>query len=452
MKSVRIGCGSANATERPDLFLDMVENGDVSYLCFDNLAERTLAQAQLERLQDPKRGYNPLLGDRMRLGLKPALERGIRIVGNMGAANPLAGGEVVLDIARELGIEDITVSAVTGDDVRDRVLADEFDLVFWETGGGLDSLAGEVVSANVYIGADPMIAALGNGADVVVAGRCSDLSPYVACLVHEFGWKTDEWELLAGAAAVGHFLECGRYVTGGAYADPAAGKLAPRLEDLALPLATVNDDGTAVIGKVRGSGGLVTVDTCKEQICHEIHDPTTYLSPDVVLDVSQLELRQIGEDEVAVTGARGRAKPETLKLLVGVRDGSIAEGEISFAGRGAVEKAHMCIDMFRNRVARSGVDLDVRADIIGVDSVFGPESARAESEPFDVRLRIAARIQTDAQRELFITETENLWFGPIGGGGVRSSVRPVLAMYSSLVPRDEVPLEVTTTRQRTQRI
>jgi hypothetical protein len=449
MKTIRVGCGAANATERPDLCLQMVEEGDVSYLCFDNLAERTLAQAQLDRLRDPNLGYNFLLPERMRLVLKKAMDKGIRILGNMGAANPTAGGKVVLDAAKAAGIQDITVSVVTGDDVRERVLSGDLDLEFWETGGGIDSLPGEIVSANTYIGAAPMITALEGGADVVVAGRCSDLSPYVAVLAHEMGWAQDDWDKMATAAAVGHFLECGRYTTGGAYADPAFNKKVPRMEDLSLPLATVSEDGSVVIGKVAGTGGLMTVDTCKEQIIHEIHDPTTYMSPDVVLDVSHLELTQVGPDEVRVSGARGRPKPDTLKLLVGVRDGWILEGDISFVGQGAVEKAELCIDMVRTRLARTSSQLDVRFDIIGLNSIFGPMSKGSEV-PYEVRLRLAAHSRSEADNELFVQEAENLWFGPVGGGGVRTSSRPVLAMYSALIGRDDVPLVITTTRQKVE--
>jgi hypothetical protein len=219
------------------------------------------------------------------------------------------------------------------------------------------------------------------------------------------------------------------------------------MEDLALPLATVSEDGSVTIGKVPGSGGLMTVDTCKEQIIHEIHDPTSYMSPDVVLDVSHLELTQVGPDEVRMAGAKGRAKPDTLKLLVGVRDGWIVEGDISFVGQGAVDKAELCIEMVRTRMARTSSDLDIRFDIIGLNSIFGPMSKGSEV-PYEVRLRMAAHSRNEGDNALFIQEAENLWFGPVGGGGVRTSSRPVLAMYSALVPRDEVPLAITTTRQK----
>ena len=447
MKTVRVGCGAANATERVDLSLQMVEHGDVSYVGFDNLAERTLAFAQLEKLRDPKLGYNPLLPARMRAILQPALDRGVKLVGNMGAANPAAGGEVVLDVADELAIPDITVATVTGDDLHERVRAGELDLTFWETGGGLDSLPGEIVSANAYIGADPMVEALRRGADVVVAGRCSDLSPYVAILAHELGWKDDDWDLRATAGVVGHFLECGRYVTGGAHADPYFGKHVADMDDLSLPLAEVGEDGSVVISKVPGTGGVLTVASCKEQLLHEIHDPSAYMSPDVVIDITGVELRQDGPDRVRVTGARGRPRTDTLKLLVGVREGWLAESEISFAGYGAVDKARQCAEMFERRIGKtSAVFDDFRVDLIGVDSVFGPASQRFV-EPYEVRLRIAARTPNLAVTVAFRVEAENLWFGHIGGGGNRSTVRPVLAMYSSLVPRDEVPLTVKVTHQ-----
>jgi hypothetical protein len=448
MSAIRVGCGAANSTERIDLSLQMVEKGDVAYVGFDNLAERTLAFAQLERLRDPRLGYNPLLGPRMHAMLRPALERGIKIVGNMGAANPVGGGEVILAEADALGIPDLTVAVVTGDDLVDLVTSGDVDFEFWETGGGLETLPGEIVSANAYIGSEPMTEALAAGADVVVAGRCADLSPYVAMLSHEFGWKADDWNRRAAAGVVGHLLECGRYITGGTHADPYFGKTVPNMEDLSLPLAEVGDDGSIIISKVEGTGGLVTVGTCKEQLLHEIHDPSAYVSPDVVIDMTSVTLTADGPDRVRVAGAKGRPAPENLKLLVGVKEGWIAEGEISFAGFGALEKAEKCIDLVKTRLARtSAVFDDFRADLIGVDSIFGMSSRAMAEPPFEIRLRIAARTAHYSDAEMFVTECENLWFGPIGGGGNRSSIREVLAMYSALIPRSQVPLSVQVIRR-----
>lgn len=452
MRSIRIGCGSANDTDRPERAAAVLERGNVSYICFDNLAERTLAFAQQRKAADPRQGHNQLLRDRMRVLLKPAVEGGVKMLGNMGAANPERAGEVVLEEAALQGVEQIKVATIIGDDVLELVRSGEVKLDFWETGGGLDSLPGEIVSANVYLGAQPFLQALGEDADVIISGRCSDLSPYVAVLNHEFGWAPDNWDLQGAGGLVGHLLECGLYVTGGAYVDPAYGKLADGLDDLSLPIAEVREDGSGILTKVAGTGGLVTTDTTKEQILHEIHDPTKYMSPDVVIDVSQVQVRQVAKDEVEFWGARGRPATPTYKVLVGVAEGWIAEGEVSFVGPAAVEKAEIAAETLNKRLARLGVEfVDYRKDLIGVNSIHGPLSHR-NGDPYEVRLRIAGRTASREEAQLMADEAQDFWFGPMGGGGVRTSMRQVLAMYSALIPKDRVPVHVVYQERSTRTV
>ena len=446
---LRIGCGSANDRDRPELAVQMLERGDVSYLCFDTLAERTLAFAQLRKQQDPTSGYNPLLRERMRTLLAPARERGVRLVGNFGGANPEQAGKVVLEEAAAAGVDELCVGVVTGDDVLDFVRARGRELEFWETGGGTDTLPGEVVCANVYLGAGPIVAALSAGADVVVTGRSSDLAPYLAVAAYEFGWRVDAWDLLAGGSMVGHLLECGRYITGAYFAEPAYGKEVPGGDDLALPLAEVREDGTAVISKPPGTGGFVTVATCKEQLVYEVHDPARYVSPDVTIDIREATVTDAGPDRVAVSGVRGTPRPETLKALVGVAEGWIAEGEISFAGPGAVAKAEQTAAIVRAHVERSGAVFDeLRTDLIGLNSIHDGAGATG-AEPYEVRLRIAGRARQKEHAEALAAECDDMWFvPPQGGGGVRTQMRQVLAMYSALVPRDEVPVGVELLERR----
>jgi hypothetical protein len=420
----------------------MLERGDVSYLCFDTLAERTLAFAQLRRAQDPTSGYNPMLRERMRTVLGPARERGVRLIGNFGGANPEQAGRIVLEEAAAAGVDELRVAVVTGDDVLDFVREQGRELEFWETGGGTDTLPGKVVSANAYLGAAPIVAALGEGADVVVTGRSTDIAPYLAAAAYEFGWADDAWDLLAAGSMVGHLLECGRYVTGAYFAEPAYGKNVPGLADLALPLAEVREDGTAVISKPPGTGGVVSVATCKEQLVYEVHDPARYLSPDVTIDIRGATLSDDGADRVALAGVRGTPAPDTLKALVGVAAGWIAEGEISFAGPGAVEKAEQTADVVRTRVERAGASFDeLRTDLIGLDSLHGGASGNGH-EPYEVRLRIAGRARRKEHAEALAAECDDMWFIAGGGGGVRTQMRQVLAMYSTLVPREQVPVSV----------
>jgi hypothetical protein len=374
--------------------------------------------------------------------LAPALERGVRMAGNFGAANPARAAEILHEEAIARGLPKLSVGIVTGDDVVDLVRSGDLPLTFWETGGGVESLPGPIVSANAYLGAGPILSALKRGADVVVTGRCADFSPYIAMMAYEFDWELDDWPRIAGAAAMGHMLECGRYVTGGAHADPAYGKDVPRLDDLALPLVEARADGSGVVTKPDGTGGVINLATCTEQILHEIHDPGRYLSPDVVLDVTQLTMREVGPDRVEMQGARGGPPTDTYKVVVGVEAGWIAEGEITFPGPGCVRKAELAADMVKRRFARTGAELEeLRVDFIGQNSIFGEQSSNG-AEPPEVRLRIAGRARRQEDAAALEAECEDLWFGPIGGGGNRTQLRPVFAMYSTLVPRDRVPITV----------
>jgi hypothetical protein len=429
--------------------MQMLRDGDVRYIAFDNLAERSLALAQLRRLADPREGYATLTRARMGPLLAPARAAGVRMAGNFGAANVDRAAEILHEEAIASGLSGYRVAAVTGDDVLELVLSGDLPFEFWELeGGGVEALPGEVVSANAYLGAAPIIRGFELGADVVVTGRCADFSPYIASIAHHFGWSLDDHALIAGAAAIGHLLECGRYVTGGSHADPFYGKDVPDLADLGLPLAEARADGSGVITKPPGTGGMVTTATCKEQLLYEVHDPSRYLSPDVTLDMSQIRLRQDGADRVEVTGARGGPPPDTYKVVVGVLQGWVCEGEISFSGPGCVEKGRMCVDIVRRSIEREGIDVEAfQSNLIGVDSMPHPRNTAAPGEPPEIRVRMAGRSPHRSSAEALQHEFESLWFGPVGGGGNRSLIRQAIGVYSTLVPRDRVPVSVRVTER-----
>ncbi len=440
---LRIGCGAAGEPDRPALAMQMVTDGDVDYVCFDTLAERTLASAQLRKRADPSQGYDLMLRERVGALIGPALARGTRIAGNMGAANPEAAARVLVAQAAADGVDSLTVGVVTGDDVLDAVRDGELPVRLWN-GRELDDLRDRLVSANVYLGFLPVLEAFQRGADIVVTGRGADVAPYIAAMFHHYGWDIDDLQLRARAAAIGHLLECGRCVTGTCFAEPAFGRYTPDPAHTSMPLAEVSEDGSAVITKVPGTGGLVNRISCAEQLIHEINDPARYLTPDVTLDMTGVHLDEVGPDRVRVSGARGTPAPDSYKILLGIDDGFIAEGEASFAGRGAVDKARLAGRIVEDRLRASGLaPEDFRADVIGVDSVLGPATP-SRPEPFDVRLRLACRVRTAQQTEAFVLECQDLWWAPgVGGGGVRTHVRPVLGMVSGSVPRGAVPAQVT---------
>ncbi|HEY8475383.1 MAG TPA: acyclic terpene utilization AtuA family protein [Chloroflexota bacterium] len=439
-RPIRIGEGAGFAAAWVEPAVDLAARGDLDYLTFECLGERTVALAQLARLRDPAAGYDPLLVRRMRGVLQPCFSRGTRIVTNAGAANPLAAGERVVEIARTLGLRGLRVAVVTGDDVLDRL--DRDALTLEETGQPLRLVGDRLVSANAYLGAAPLLDALHQGAHVVVAGRVSDPALVLAALRHAFEWPADAWDLVGAGVAVGHLLECGPQVTGGYFADPPF-KTVPDIAAIGYPIAECHPDGTATITKLPGTGGVVTVATCTEQILYEVHDPSRYLQPDVTADFSAVEFLPEGPDRVRVRGARGRPAPSTLKVSVGYRDGFVGEGQISYGGAGCVTRARLAAEAVTARLASQGVRWrELRADLIGWDSLAVPPAARIP-EPPEVRLRIVARVDTREEAEAVGIEVEGLYVaGPAGGGGVTRSVREALSLGSVLVPREIVRPEV----------
>ena len=435
MKSLRIGSGAGYSGDRIEPAVELAELGDLDYLVFECLAERTIALAQQARISDPQGGYDPLLSERMQRVLpyvgRHEGRRRLRVITNMGAANPVSAAVEVRRIADALGLS-LKVVAVVGDDVLD-VLRPEQVL---DNGQTVGSLGARVISANAYLGVDGILDALRADADVVITGRVADPSLFLAPQVFEFGWAVDDWQRLGRGTLVGHLLECAGQVSGGYFADPGF-KDVDDLARLGFPLAEIDADGEAVITKVAGSGGRVSRATCTEQLIYEVHDPAAYLTPDVTADFSHVGFVEEAVDRVRAQGAGGRARPEQLKVSVGYLDGWIGEGQMSYGGPGAVARAQLARDVVLKRLELMGVKMqDVRAELIGMDSLHGP---RSSVEPWEVRLRVAARCEERSEAVRVGNEVETLYTnGPSGGGGASKSVRQVVAVASLLLPRDAV--------------
>jgi hypothetical protein len=363
-------------------------------------------------------------------------------VTNSGAANPVAGAEAVREIARELGLHGLRVAAVVGDDVHDAVKGS--DLRVAETGGTLADLGPRTISANVYLGAEPIVEALAGGADVVVTGRVADPSLFLAPLVHAFGWRLDDWGRLAGGSLAGHLLECGGQITGGYFADPGYKDVAG-LARLGFPIGEVAEDGSSVITKVPGSGGCVDARTCKEQLLYEIADPAGYVTPDVVVDLTGVTVEEVGPDRVRVRGAVGRPRPELLKVAIGYHDSFVGEGQISYAGPGAVARARLALAIVEERLRLTNVACtETRFELVGLDALHGASlAARSGCEPYEVRARVVARTETMAEAVRVGNEVEALYTnGPAGGGGATRLAREVVAVASTFLPRDVVRTRV----------
>ncbi|MDT7520393.1 acyclic terpene utilization AtuA family protein [Rhodoferax sp. TBRC 17660] len=437
----RIGCAAGFSGDRTDAALPVVRSliasGLPSFLMFETLAERTLALAQLARRTSPDEGYEPLLVDLLEPVLGLCLDHGIRIVSNFGAANPSGAATRIKALAQKLGLRAPRVAVVEGDD-----LSGLEHRAVLERALGASMPTEPMVSANAYIGAQSIAGALRAGAEVVVCGRVADPSLVLGPALAHFGWATDDWDRLARATMAGHLLECGAQVTGGYFADPGY-KDVPDLAQLGYPIAEIDVEGHCTITKPVGTGGCINEQTVKEQLLYELHDPSSYLTPDVIADITQATVRSLGPDTVRLEGVKGHARPEHLKVNVCFESGWFAEGEISYAGPRAENRARLAARVLQERLQHIGA---LRIDLIGVTSVLGDDHSRwLASSPGsadtsrDVRLRVAMQHpQRDSAQKLIREVTALYTCGPAGGGGVRTALRPRLGTVSCLVPRTAV--------------
>jgi hypothetical protein len=297
----------------------------------------------------------------------------------------------------------------------------------------------KIVSANAYLGAEPIVDALAQGADVVITGRVADSSLFLAPLVHEHRWTADDWTRRARGAVAGHLLECAGQITGGYFVDPTF-KDVPHLARLGFPIGEVDVDGAITVTKLGDTGGCVTVRTCTEQLLYEVHDPSAYLTPDVCVDISEATITQLAPDRVRVEGVAGRERPALLKVSVGHAAGFVGEGQISYAGPGAVARGRVALDVVAERLRMTGVQHEeLRLDLIGVDALHGAGLSSGAGEPYEVRARVAARCATQCDARRIGDEVEMLYTnGPAGGGGVVKATRELIGVTSTFVPRDEV--------------
>jgi hypothetical protein len=434
--TLRIGSAAGFSGDRTDAARPVVDtliaSGGPSVLIFETLAERTLALAQLARQSNPQAGYEPLLDEMLGPVLADCLQHCIRIVSNFGAANPRAAALRIRELAAQQCSRPPRIAVITGDDVSG---AHQRQLLLECLGDAATGI--EIASANAYLGAEAIADALREGADVVVTGRVADPSLTVGPAMAHFGWAADDWDRLARATMAGHLLECGAQVCGGYYADPGI-KDVPDLADVGYPIAEIDADGDCILVKAAGTGGCLDEHTVKEQLLYELHDPSAYLTPDVTADITEATVTRLGVDRVRLSGVRGHARPATLKVNVFHQHGWLAEGEISYAGRGAESRARLAADILRRRLAACG---PLRADLIGVSSVFGDDAGRwlaaqPAGDARDVRLRVALNHADRAMAEKLTREVTALYTcGPAGGGGVRTGLRARLGTLSCSVPR-----------------
>lgn len=441
MKTVRISAGAGYAGDRIEPALENIRRGNIDYIMFECLAERTIALAQKDRAADPQKGYNRLLEYRMERVLPLLREHPVKIITNMGAANPVAAAEKVREMAAQYDLTDLKIAAVIGDEVTERIPA-YGDLTIMETGEPLHTLADKIVSANAYIGGRQISQALANGADIVITGRVADPALAVGPLMYEFGKDYDaDVDFLGKATVAGHLLECGAQVTGGYFADPGV-KDVPELWDLGFPILTFTEDERILLEKLPQTGGRLDRQTVTEQLLYEIQDPANYFTPDVIADFSRLSVEELSDGRVEVKGAAGKKRTGTLKVSVGYQDGYIGEGQISYGGRNCVARAKLAAEVIQKRLVLLNKHYsETRTDLIGVNSLYGAEQEKVfpALQLSEVRLRVAVRAGKKEDAEVIGREIEALYVnGPAGGGGARSSVESVLSIASVLIPEEDV--------------
>jgi hypothetical protein len=427
-KAVRtIGCGAGFAGDRVDPAVAIAASGLADAVVLECLAERTLVPGLRARNSDSTAGADPRLRRRLKPLLPAARAHDCHVISNLGAANPASAARQIAGLAREIGCGGLRVAGVVGDDVLS--LKDQID---WQA-----PVTGLLLGAHAYLGCEAIVEALARGADVVVTGRTADSALFSAEVVPILANHLDA---LAGATTVGHLLECSGQITGGNF-DPI-GKATLTGADyaaLGFPLATVNSDGSAEIFLLDGKPGIVDALTCTLQLLYEVHDPSAYITPDVIIDFTGVRFEQLGSNRVRVSGARSRGKPERLKVS-GFVDlpGFIADAEIGFAGIGAARRGQLAADALRMRFADIP-NADIRIDLVGINSMLGDAAVAAPGPPAEVRVHISARCADAEMAQIVEDEVYALTLsGPAGGGSVRSERRPRLEVVDGFIDRNLV--------------
>lgn len=444
MKKVRIGSGAGYGGDRIEPAIDLIKYGKLDYIIFECLAERTISLAQKAKQKDPDKGYNDLFEYRFDKILEALKEHKVKVVTNMGAANPESAARKCADMAREKGLHNLKIAYVLGDDIGDRI-NEYMDYEVLETRAALRNIDGEILSANGYIGAKGIIEALENNADIIITGRVADPSLALGPLVYEFGWSMTDYEKLGKATWIGHLLECAGQVTGGYFADPGY-KDVPDLWNLGFPIIEVDESGDGVVTKLERSGGLVSEDTVKEQTLYEIQDPENYFTPDVIADFSKVTVKQAGKDRVQIKGASGKAPNGVYKTSVGYHDCYIGEGQISYGGLNCLNRASLAKEILEKRFELIGLEAsEIRYDFIGLNSLYKDDISKNMNSyiPNEVRLRVAARCKDKKMAEMVGNEVEALYTnGPYGGGGATKAVKDIVSIASIFIDSKDFEIRV----------
>jgi len=444
MTAVRIGNGQGFWGDNVDAPVELLRGGPIDYLGMDYLAEVTLSIMARQKLKNPSLGYATDFIDFIRRVLPELKERGVRVLSNAGGLNPRGCREKIFEIAEKLGVSGIAVGVVEGDDVLPRLgelVAQGHELRNMDSGEPIAPIIDRLAAANAYLGAWPVAEALAQGAQIVLCGRITDTALALAPMIHEFGWGREDWDRLATSTIAGHIIECGPQCTGGNF---TRWWEVPELWNVGYPIVEASADGTFVVTKHSGTGGMVTVDTVAEQLVYEMGDPSEYITPDVIADFTSIHLDQEGPDRVRVSGIRGRAKTPTYKVSASYLAGYKTTGQITLCGPRAADKARLAAECVWKRLARAGITFpdDQRSEeILGIGACL-PGILPVPKDPPEVVLRLGAHDPDRAKVERFGKEIAPLVTagppGVTGFAGGRPKPQEVMAYWPALLAREVV--------------
>jgi hypothetical protein len=448
-EKIRIASGQGFWGDMLDAPVRQVLGGPIDYLMLDYLAEVTMSIMQKQRARDASAGYARDFVPLMRQILPACVERNIRVTANAGGVNVEGCADAVREVARELGLGGkLKIGTVTGDDIMarlDELLARGIELRNMDTDEPLATVRERIQSANVYLGAWPMVEALNQGAQVVITGRATDTGLTLAPIIHEFNWQENDWDRLAAGTIAGHIIECGAQASGGNC--QYDWRNIPDLANVGFPIAEASSDGQFIITKHEGTGGRVNVPCVKEQLLYEMGDPSEYITPDCVADFTTIHLEDAGPDRVRVYGIRGRPATEFLKVSISYSAGYKAVGTLVYAWPDAYEKAQAADKILRARLDRLGLRLDqILTEFVGANATHGPLAGEPPREIAEVQLRVGVRSEDKKMVERFTKEIAPLILtGPpavTGFAGGRPKVEEIVAYWPALIPKTEITPQV----------
>jgi len=451
-EKIRIASGQGFWGDMLDAPVRQVKGGQIDYLMLDYLAEVTMSIMQKQRTRDPRAGYARDFVPLMREILPDCVERNIRVTANAGGVNPVGCAEAVRDVARELGLAGrLRIGTVTGDDIMGRLdefLARGLELRNMDTGEPLSKVRDAIQSANVYLGAWPMVEALRGGAQVVITGRATDTGLTLAPIIHEFGWREDDWDRLSAGTIAGHIIECGAQASGGNC--QYDWQSIPDLAGVGFPIVEAAPDGTFVVTKHEGTGGLVSIPSIKEQLVYEMGDPHEYITPDCVADFTSIRLAEEGANRVRVHGIKGRPATEFLKVSISYSAGYKAVGTLVYSWPDAYAKARAADVILRARLERLGLRFDqILTEFVGANATHGRLAGEPSADLPEVQLRVGVRGADRASVERFTKEIAPLILtgppGVTGFAGGRPKVEEIVAYWPALIPKTEIEARVEVT-------